>query len=247
MRLFRQVVPHLFTLANLFSGFHAIILIAQREFAAGFAFIVLAALFDMLDGILSRAIGVASEFGVELDSLSDVVSFGVAPSYLVYMVHLHQLGGIGMVVSAILALAGALRLARFNVQLTSLADKPAFVGLPIPAAALTVGSYAVFFHPPGLPAPWDTVILAGLVLLLAGLMLSRIRFPNTPRYSRRFLRQHPVETLVFTLGVVVVVVTRGYALFPLMMVYVVGSIVRDRIQWWRRRRWEELDAEDFAG
>lgn len=247
MRLFRQLVPHLFTLANLFSGFHAIVVIAQGHFMAGFAFIVLASLFDMLDGILSRAIGVASEFGVELDSLSDVVSFGVAPAYLAYAVHFHQFGGVGMVVSAVPALAGAVRLARFNVQLTTLADKPEFVGLPIPAAALTLSAYLVFFHPQSLPAPWDTAALVGLVLGLAALMVSRMRFLNIPRYTRRYIRQHPVETVVFTLGVLIVVGTKGYALFPLLVLYILGSIVRDSVRRWRQRHAEEWDAESFPG
>ncbi len=245
MRLLRQLVPHLFTLANLFAGFHALVLIAQGRFGAGFAFIVLAALFDMLDGILSRTIGVASEFGVELDSLSDVVSFGVAPAYFAYAAHFHQFGGIGMLVAALPALAGAVRLARFNVQLTTLADKPEFVGLPIPAAALTLGSYLTFFHPTAVPAPWDTIALTGLIAVLGGLMVSRVRFPNVPRYTRRYMRQHPVETVVFTLGVLAVVMTRGYALFPLLLVYILGSVVRSEVQRWRRRRLEEWDAESF--
>ncbi len=247
MRLFRQLVPHLFTLANLFAGFHAIVLIAQQQLVEGFAFIVLAALFDMLDGILSRAIGVASEFGVELDSLSDVVSFGVAPAYLLWVAHFHSLGGVGMLLAAVPALAGALRLARFNVQLTSLADKLSFVGLPIPAAALTLGSYVVFFHPRGIAAPWDTVVLTGLVLSVAGLMLSRVAFLNVPRYTRRFIRQHPVQTLVFTLGVLAAVLTGGWALFPLLMVYIVGSLGWEGLRRWRRRRVEEEDAESLAG
>lgn len=247
MRLFRQLVPHLFTLANLFAGFYAIVLIAQQRLLEGFAFIVLAALFDMLDGILSRAIGAASEFGVELDSLSDVVSFGVAPAYLLWVAHFHALGGVGMLVAALPALAGALRLARFNVQLSSLADKPSFVGLPIPAAALTLGSYVVFFHTRGIVPPWNTIVLTGLVLSVAALMLSRVAFPNTPRYTRRFIRQHPVETVVFTLGVLVAILTGGQALFPLLMLYIMGSLGREGLQWWRRRRVEEEDAESFAG
>ncbi|MCS7169021.1 MAG: CDP-diacylglycerol--serine O-phosphatidyltransferase [Candidatus Kapabacteria bacterium] len=246
MKFSRQLVPHLFTLANLFAGFHAIVLIAQGQFATGFVFIVLAALFDMLDGVLSRAIGVASDFGVELDSLSDIVSFGVAPAYLAYMVHLHQLGGAGMLLAAVPALAGALRLARFNLQLSSLADKPAFVGLPIPASALTLGSYLVFVHPQHWASPWDTVALSGLVLLLAALMLSRISFPNVPRCNYRYVRQHPLETLVFILGVLLVLVTRGQAFFPLMMIYVVGSVLRDGLKRWRYRRVEEWDAESFS-
>ncbi|MEN3026697.1 MAG: CDP-diacylglycerol--serine O-phosphatidyltransferase [Chlorobiota bacterium] len=244
MKLLRQVVPHLFTLANLFAGFHAIVLIAQQQLMAGFAFIVLASLFDMLDGVLSRAVGVASEFGVELDSLSDVVSFGVAPAYLVYVAHFYQLGGVGMLLAAVPALAGALRLARFNVQLTTLADKPNFVGLPIPAAALTLGSYVVFFHQrSSFPPPWDSLLLGGLTLLLAALMLSRVKFPNVPRYSRRYIRQHPVRTVVFTVGVVAVLVTQGYALFPLLLLYVAGSVVMDSIERLRRQHAEEWDAE----
>ncbi len=246
MRIFRYGVPHLFTLANLFSGFHAIVLIAQHRLLEGFGFIVLAALFDMLDGVLSRAIGVASEFGVELDSLSDIVSFGVAPAYLLWEAHFRGLGGVGMLLAALPALAGALRLARFNVQLSTLADKTAFIGLPIPAAALTLSSYVVFFHTRGVPAPWDTAVLVGLVLMVAGLMISRVPFPNVPRYSRRFMRQHPVETVVFTIGVLVVLVTQGRALFPLLMVYIVGSLLREGLSRRKRRRAEEEDVESVT-
>jgi CDP-diacylglycerol--serine O-phosphatidyltransferase len=246
MQLFRQLVPHLFTLANLFAGFYGLVMVARGEFLAGFGFIVLAALFDMLDGILSRWIGVASEFGVELDSLADLVSFGVAPAYLLYAVHFHQLGEPGILLSAIPALAGALRLARFNVQLTSLADKSSYTGLPIPAAALTLGSYAVFYHPLPLASPWESLAPIGLTVLLAGMMLSRVQYPNVPRYTRRYIRQHPVETIVFSLGVLVVVVTMGKALFPLLLVYVVGAIPRHLLRHRAeraRRRIEELDTE----
>ncbi|MBI4810331.1 MAG: CDP-diacylglycerol--serine O-phosphatidyltransferase, partial [Ignavibacteriales bacterium] len=135
MRITRAVVPSLFTILNIFSGFRSIIHSSQGDYILAAWFIILAALFDMLDGIMARITKSSSDFGVELDSLSDVVSFGAAPSFLIYSIHLHTIEGWGMLISAMPMIFGALRLARFNVQLIGY-DKDFFKGLPIPAMAI---------------------------------------------------------------------------------------------------------------
>ena len=138
MKITRAVVPSLFTVLNMFSGFMSILHASRGEFIAASWFII--------GGDLRRARRrhgphheIVVAFGVEFDSLSDVVSFGAAPSFLVYQIDLHRLDGVGVLVSSLPMIFGGLRLARFNWQLKGF-DKDYFVGLPIPMSALTIVS-----------------------------------------------------------------------------------------------------------
>ena len=172
MRVTRAFVPSLFTVLNMFCGFMSIINASRQEFIAASWFIVLAAGFDSLDGVMARITKSTSDFGVQIDSLSDVVSFGAAPAFLVYQMSLWTMGGLGMLLSSLLMIFGGLRLARFNVQLVGF-DKDHFVGLPIPVSALTVASFTLnYFVPgPGLP-PLAATLLPWMVVLLGLLMVS---------------------------------------------------------------------------
>ena len=122
-RRVRSIAPNLLTLANLFSGFTAIIYTTQGDFYSAALFIFLGAIFDMLDGIAARIMQTSSEFGVELDSLCDAITFGMAPSFLLYFSYFNTYGETGILFSSLPAIAGVVRLARFNSQLTSLEDK----------------------------------------------------------------------------------------------------------------------------
>ncbi|MBI3765833.1 MAG: CDP-diacylglycerol--serine O-phosphatidyltransferase [Ignavibacteriales bacterium] len=148
MKITRAVVPSLFTVLNIFCGFRSVIHTAQGDFTLAAWFIILAGIFDVLDGVMARITKSSSDFGVEFDSLSDVVSFGLAPAFLVYNLHLRNEEGIGMLISAMLMVFGAMRLARFNAQLVGY-DKDFFKGLPIPAAALTISSFVLTFYHEG--------------------------------------------------------------------------------------------------
>ena len=117
MKITRAVVPSLFTVLNIFSGFMSLIASTSNDFTMAAWFIILGAIFDSLDGIMARITRSSSAFGVEFDSLSDVVTFGAAPSLLIYQVYLHTLGGIGVLVSSMPMIFGGIRLARFNIQL----------------------------------------------------------------------------------------------------------------------------------
>lgn len=165
-------IPSIITLANLFIGVLAILFIIQGErhyveYAA--MFIISGMLLDALDGRAARLLDAASDFGKELDSLSDIVTFGVAPAVLMYSVVLQDLGGWGMIIAALFPICGAMRLARFSVK----PGMPGFfVGLPITAAGGVLATFALFYN----VFP-DAFLPAGM-LVLSFLMISRVKYPN---------------------------------------------------------------------
>lgn len=232
MRITRSIVPNFFTLANLFMGFIAIVYISQNDYRAGVFFIILAGLFDTLDGVMARLIKSASEFGAELDSLCDAVSFGVAPAFMCYQIHYKYLGEIGIFLSALPALAGVIRLARFNVQLASLEDKKYFTGLPIPSSAITIISFILFYY---IPSDWDfytkSAMMNAIVIICSLAMVSRIKYDNLPRPTLRYIKQKPVIFTIFLIGLILSVITKGYAIFPFMLFYIIGSAIRHFINW----------------
>jgi len=230
MRITRAVVPSLFTILNIFCGFRSIIHTSQGDYVLACWFIILAAIFDSLDGVMARITKSSSDFGVELDSLSDVVSFGAAPSFLVYSIYLHSLGGIGMLISAMPMIFGALRLARFNVQLIGY-DKDYFKGLPIPAMAITLAAYVLTYYDynagfTGLEAS----LLSPSVVLLSLLMVSTFKYDTVPKFSRRGIKQHPLRFTIGVIGITAIAISRGHALFPFFVFFVATGPLRFFIQ-----------------
>ncbi len=226
MRITRAVVPSLFTILNIFCGFRSIIHTSQGDFVLAGWFIVLAAVFDSLDGVMARITKSSSDFGVELDSLSDVVSFGTAPSFLVYTIHLQSLGGAGMLISAMPMIFGALRLARFNVQLIGY-DKDFFKGLPIPAMAITIVSYVLTYYEYGTGLPQtQALLLAPIVVILSLLLVSTFKYDTTPKFSRKGIKQHPLRFTIAVIGLTAVALTKGGALFPFFVFFVATGPLR---------------------
>jgi len=226
MRITRAVVPSLFTVLNMFSGFMSIVHASRNDFIPACWFIILAAGFDALDGIMARITKSTSQFGVEIDSLSDVVSFGAAPAFLVYQFSLHSLDGLGIFLSSLLMIFAGLRLARFNVQLVGF-DKDHFVGLPVPVSAITAASFV--FNAVNGTEPFRSFasdILPWLSVVLALLMVSKVRYDTLPKISPRAIRKEPWKFLFFTLAVVVGFVTAGSAIFPLFMLFIVIGLIR---------------------
>ena len=170
-----SLLPSLFTLANLYCGWACVVHAMRGEFAAAAPFIGVAVVLDMLDGRIARMTGTTSEFGVQLDSLADLISFGMAPAVLAFQWGLIPLGRMGWAVGFVYLTAAALRLARFNVQTNH--DKRYFIGLPSPAAAGLVAA-TIFYFPEGLAAKPQAWL--GLVMLTvpALLMVSTIRFQS---------------------------------------------------------------------
>ncbi|OXM83155.1 CDP-diacylglycerol--serine O-phosphatidyltransferase [Paenibacillus rigui] len=163
-------LPNLFTVGNLFLGFISIILAFNQKAELAAIMVLIAMLCDGLDGRVARALNAQSEFGKELDSLSDVISFGVAPAFIMYVVAFTGMNAAAAwIVTAIFPICGALRLARFNV----VAGVPGyFIGLPIPAAGGVLCTLALFHN------ELNTIILVLSTLLLSYLMVSTVKYPN---------------------------------------------------------------------
>ena len=169
--MFVKSLPNILTVSNLFLGILAIILAFQGDQYVDYAAVtvIIGMLADGLDGRVARILNAQSEFGKELDSLSDVITFGVAPAFIMYVVVLQDLHTLGIIITAIFPICGALRLARFNVQ----AGVPGyFIGLPITAAGGVLATLALYHEVFNVP------LLAAGMLLLAFLMVSRIKYPN---------------------------------------------------------------------
>jgi CDP-diacylglycerol--serine O-phosphatidyltransferase len=188
------LLPSLFTMANMFCGYACIVFAMRGEFATAAPFIGFAIVLDMLDGRIARLTGATSDFGIEFDSLADVISFGVAPSILAFAWGLHPLGRLGWAAAFIFAAAAAVRLARFNIQ-TGHVDKRYFVGMPSPAAAAVPAS-TVFAYPIGLHTYAEALPVLAMVVVPALLMVSTIRFRSFKTFNWQVRRSYPVLILV---------------------------------------------------
>lgn len=246
----KAAVPSFFTLMNLLSGFLAITQIHVGRYDYACWLIVLAGFFDVLDGMMARLTNSTSLFGVELDSLSDIVSFGVAPSYLVYAFGLHQFGMLGAIVASLPSICGAVRLARFNVNFEG-PKKDYFIGMPIPVQAITIVALILNFN----NAEWfsavsmnNITILMPITIVLAFLMISTIRFDAMPAPTVAYIRAHPRKTLLFTIAVLVILILQQVGLLLVLTIYIFQAIVR---AWYRLRnviaRDEQLQEERLAG
>jgi CDP-diacylglycerol--serine O-phosphatidyltransferase len=182
------LLPTLFTIGNLFCGYIAIVLAARGEFALAGKLIILAAILDGLDGRIARLTGTTSDFGVQFDSLADIVSFGLAPAILAYYWSLEPLGRAGWLVAFIFVVCAAMRLARFNIQ-GARGDKRFFAGMPSPPAA---GTLAAVIHAfPILPEfGLLPVLIALLVISLGLLMISRFRYRSFKEFDLRNRRSY---------------------------------------------------------
>lgn len=182
-----SMIPHLFTLANLAAGFYSILMTMQHNFRAAALLVGISLLADGLDGRVARWIRSDGEFGRELDSLADVVSFGVAPAILAYQLGLEGLGPYGFAVAALFPICGALRLARFNIIKTS----GFFIGLPITAAGTLLAALLYYY---GESLLSHSLLLPGILLALAYLMISTIPYPDFKKVAAQ--RVHTLEWLL---------------------------------------------------
>ncbi len=243
-RISRVAVPSFFTLMNLLSGFFAVISTAEGEFEKAAWLIVAAGLFDALDGMMARIANAVSMFGVELDSLADVVSFGVAPAFLLYEFGLDRLGLFGVIIASLPALCGAVRLARFNVEFEG-EKKPYFSGLPIPVQATFVVAFILVFH----DGRWfegfewgRASILIPMVVVLSVLMVSTVPFDALPTPTPRYLRAHPKKALALLIAIVLVVTLQEVGLFITLAAYLAYGIGR-ALRWAFRTAYEEDDED----
>jgi CDP-diacylglycerol--serine O-phosphatidyltransferase len=185
-----SILPSLFTLGNMFCGWSCIVYAMHGQLQNAAPFIGIAIVLDTLDGKIARMTGTSSEFGVQLDSLADVLSFGMAPAVLAYAWGLAPLGRLGWGVGFVFVCAAALRLARFNIQQAH-ADKRYFVGLASPAAA-AIPAATVFYFPDGLAQRPEAFLALIMMVVPALLMVSTIRFRSFKTLDLRAKRQYTV-------------------------------------------------------
>lgn len=192
------ILPSLFTVGNLCCGLFSLAKTINLQFSEAAWTILIAIFLDMADGKVARLSKTTSNFGKELDSLADVVTFGVAPSILLYEMALKSFHDVGLVISMIYVVCGTLRLARFNVQTTG-SQKQYFVGLPIPAAAGMLAICAIWSQEYGYYNNYGRYIffvLPFLIILLSCLMVSRIKYPV---WSKIVTKQSQFVHLVATI------------------------------------------------
>mgnify|MGYP001435641631 CR=1 FL=1 len=210
------LLPNLVTAGGIFAGFYAIIASTDGHFARAAWFILLAGIFDGLDGKVARLTGTTSRFGGGLDSLADVISFGVAPGVLMYNWALRPFGKLGWLAAFLFVICGALRLARFNVQVSTVESKR-FVGLPIPAAAGIVATCVLLFYELGGTGTIKMVSVVVLVFALAFLMVSNISYFSLK--DPELFKRQPFIMLVVAIMLLIVIVAK-----PEVMLFVIGMI-----------------------
>lgn len=223
------LVPNFVTTANMFCGFFSAISSIHNEFLAAAWAIIAASVFDMLDGRIARLAKATSQFGVEYDSLSDLISFGVAPAILLYRWALEPFGNLGWAAAFLFMACGALRLARFNVTVGAV-PKNFFQGLPIPMAAGIVATFVIFCQAIQL----EDIKFSMLVLsfVLASLMVSTIRFPSFKELNWRS-RATFGYLLVGVLSMILIAAKPELMLFLILSSYVIISLLWNIWSWLR--------------
>jgi CDP-diacylglycerol--serine O-phosphatidyltransferase len=189
------LLPSLLTMGNMFCGYLCVLYALRGEFDVAAPLIGVAVVLDMLDGRIARMTGTATAFGVEFDSLADVISFGIAPAVLTFMWGLQPLHRLGWAAGFIFLSAAAIRLARFNIQSVKSPDKRHFVGMPSPAAAAVPAS-TVFVYPAGFHDPTWALVALAVMVVPALLMVSTIRFNSFKTVDTQQRRSYKVLALV---------------------------------------------------
>jgi CDP-diacylglycerol--serine O-phosphatidyltransferase len=214
------ILPNLFTTLNIFAGFFSVIAAIDGDFYKSAIAIILAILFDILDGKIARATHTTSKFGVEYDSLADLISFGFAPGIMMYLWALEPLGRIGWLAAFLFMVCGALRLARFNSKTTT-APSQYFMGLPIPAGAGMNATFLLILLRCDVDPGSNLIRALILVMLcvLAFLMVSTLRYNSFKKAT--FLKNGNFNILVSMVLVFIFIAAKPYiALFMIAVIYV---------------------------
>ncbi len=218
------LLPNLMTTAALFAGFYAVIAGIQGEFEQGAIAILVAMVLDGLDGRVARMTNSCSAFGAEYDSLSDMISFGLAPALLMYQWMLHDFNKLGWLIAFVYTVAAALRLARFNTQV-GVADKRYFQGLPSPAAAGVLASLIWVVESASIESGLLPMVALVLTLFTGVMMVSNVRFSSFKEINLK--GKVPFMTLLLVVLIFVIIILEpAVILFLIFLVYTVsGPIV----------------------
>jgi CDP-diacylglycerol--serine O-phosphatidyltransferase len=236
------LLPSMLTMASMFCGYACIVHSMRGEFVTAAPFIGLAIVVDMLDGRIARMTGTTSAFGVEFDSLADIISFGVAPAIMVFSWGLQPLGRLGWAVGFLFVAAAAVRLARFNIQAGS-QDKRYFVGMPSPAAA-AIPAATVYAYPWGMTTYTEALPVLAIVVVPALLMVSTVRFRSFKNIDLAARRKYPVLLLV-ALGLAAIAAHPELVLVAMAYTYLVSAFVE--MAWNRLHRRPEQEEATAQG
>ncbi|MCK4607931.1 MAG: CDP-diacylglycerol--serine O-phosphatidyltransferase [Gammaproteobacteria bacterium] len=225
------ILPNLFTISALFAGFYAVVAGMQGAYSNAAIAIFIAMIMDNLDGRVARLTNTQTDFGAQLDSLSDMVSFGIAPALVMYSWILHSLGKLGWLSAFVYAVAVALRLARFNVQLET-ADKHYFQGLPCPPAAGVIAGFVwtcVSFNINN----WSVAIIGSILVILVGLlMVSNVRYHNFKEIDLKN-KVSFLAILVLVLVLVLVAIDPPQILFMAFTLFAISGPI---LTFWQLRK-----------
>lgn len=227
-RRFRRgvfLIPSLFTVGNLFCGYACVVYSTRSDFDTAALLIGIAMVLDMLDGYFARLTNSSTAFGLELDSLADVVSFGLAPAILAFTWGLWPLGRLGWAAGFLYVTAAAMRLARFNMQTksaTAVADKRYFVGMPSPPAAGVIAA-TVYWYPYGLQDRVAALPALAMVLVPAFLMVSTIRFRSVKAIDVGWTRSY-LALFLAAVALALIAWHPRNALVVLSYAYVAGAL-----------------------
>jgi len=224
VKVSRSIVPSFFTVGNMFCGYYAVISAFNGKISLSAWMIFAGAFLDAMDGKIARFTKSASKFGVEYDSLADVITFGFAPSFLIYSVYAKSLGVVGILLSFLPLLFGSIRLARFNIQLKGF-DKDYFMGLPIPIAALTLSSFVIFsefFYDNAGIFPKTMIILVFVVSIL---MVSTIRYETMPNLNFKGSLKEKIKVILIIIGAILIIIFPRIVVFPFMLFYILAGLV----------------------
>lgn len=236
------LLPNLFTTGTLFAGFYAIIAATQDRFDAAAIAIFAAMLTDMLDGRVARLTHTESDFGIQYDSLADLVAFGLAAGLVAYLFSLQSfeeiklLGGkLGWLAAFFYMASAALRLARFNVSRGGLSEKKVFLGLPSPAAAGLLVGFIWVVHDFGLAGADMLIPVLAFTVTAGALMVSNIRYHS---FKDLNLRERVPFTYILLVLLVFMLISLDppRVLFGVFFAYAASGPVMAVLRWWRKRR-----------
>jgi len=222
----KRFIPNILTLVNMFLGFLSIGLILDGDPIKGGVFILIAAVFDFFDGKVARMLGIDSKFGLEFDSMADIVSFCVVPSILVFSLYVNGLPPLlGGIISFVPLMFGAIRLAKFNLNQASSDPKSYTEGLTTPVATITLFSY-LFFSNDIYGNNGDPRTALMLVSGLSLLMLSPIHFIKPPLFSFKSGRKNSIMLILFIIFSLIAFIFKGIVLLPVVLIYICWNIFR---------------------
>lgn len=228
------LLPSLITVGNMFCGYAAIMYAMQGKLVLAAPFIGVAIVLDLLDGRIARMTGTSSEFGLQLDSLADVISFGVAPAMLAFSWGLSELGRWGWAAGFVYVTACAMRLARFNIQTTTQVDKRYFIGMPSPPAAGVIAA-TVFAFPNELGGLRQLLAAVAVVVVPAILMVSTIRFRSFKTLNFGYQKTY-MPIFFFAIIVVLIATEPQWTLLVLAYSYLLSAFIGQLITRMRGRR-----------